>query len=76
MRKKKVIKAIKIYPLFDWKNYKKQKVMEYTNVKNYKHKVINDRDWGPGKTVPGMALSLKEILERAIEGRPVPSPEL
>lgn len=46
--------------------------MEYVNVKNYQHVKVKDRDWGPGKTVPGMALSLKEILLRAIEGRPVP----
>lgn len=46
--------------------------MEYINVKKYKHTVKNERDWGPGRTVPGMALSIKEILLRSLEGRPVP----
>lgn len=50
--------------------------MEYINVKNYKHTQIKNREWGPGKTVPGMALSIKEILLRAIEGRPVVSTEI
>lgn len=76
MQKKRVIKPIKIYPLYDWINYKNVKKMEYTNQQRYKHKVIDDRDWGPGKTVPGMALSIKEILLRAIEGRPVPSGQI
>lgn len=45
----------------------------FINQKNYDPEDhIKERDWGKSKTVPNMAISVKEILQRTIEGRPVP----
>lgn len=47
--------------------------MEYQRVYDYdfsKHRKV--KDWGESKTQPGLAISVKELMKRQIDGRPMP----
>ncbi len=47
--------------------------MEYVNQRSYDYtKQYKNPDWGKSKTVPNLAMPLKELAERVRDGRPVP----